>query len=191
MSLPHLILGLLDRQTQSGYDLNKTFQRTVQNFWSTDQSQIYRTLYKLEEKGWIRMEYVVQEDNPDKKLYHVTQAGHDELVRWITTPIAEKQSPVREGWLGQLFFGSLVSNAEMITVLQAYRDSVVQAIAHLEAIHQMLKAQNQSLGGVRDLDLMMMTSDYGIVIQRSWLQWLDDAIQKLGEMDEPTHSDDD
>jgi len=189
MSLQHLILGLLDRRPQSGYDLNKTVQRTVQNFWSTDQSQIYRTLYKLEEKGLIRMEYIEQDDNPDKKLYHVTQAGRDELVRWITTPITQKQSPVREGWLGQLFFGDLVSNEEIITVLQTYRDSVAEAVAHLEGIQRVLNAQNDASGGSRNLELIMMTSDYGVFIQRSWLQWLDEAIKKVRDMDDIAASD--
>jgi len=177
-----LILGLLNTQPQSGYDLKKKFAKTVQNFWSTDQSQIYRALYKLEEKGWIHMEYVVQEDNPDKKLYHVTEAGYDELIRWITTPIGETQSPIREGWLGQLFFGGLVGNDEIISVLEAYRDELEQVVAHLELIHRALVARNDELGGVRDLQLVMMTTDYGLTMQKTALEWIKEAIRQVNQL---------
>src|ERR1043165_9302735 len=102
MSLPHLLLGLLSSNPMSGYDLNKVFNTTIQHFWTTDQSQIYRTLYKLEEEGKVRVETIIQEDNPNKKVYHVTEVGAAELSQWLRQPLEEKGT--REAWLGQLFF---------------------------------------------------------------------------------------
>src|SRR5436190_21593498 len=99
MSLPHLLLGLLSSNPMSGYDLNKVFNTTIQHFWTTDQSQIYRTLYKLEEEGKVRVETIIQEDSPNKKVYHITDAGADELSRWLVQPLTS--STVREAWLGQ------------------------------------------------------------------------------------------
>src|SRR6185369_16784590 len=103
MSLPHLLLGLLSSNPMSGYDLNKAFNTTVQHFWTTDQSQIYRALYKLDEEGKVEVETIIQEDNPNKKVYHITEAGTAELRDWLAKRHAS--ATIREGWLGQLFFG--------------------------------------------------------------------------------------
>src|ERR1041384_4339943 len=104
MSLPHLLLGLLSSTPMSGYDLNKEFNTTVQHFWTTDQSQIYRALYKLEEEGKVRVETIIQEDNPNKKVYHITEAGKEELRDWLAK--RHTSGHTREAWMGPLFFGS-------------------------------------------------------------------------------------
>ena len=53
MELKHAILGLLSIQPMSGYDLNRAFSNTVAHFWYADQSQIYRTLDKLDRKSVV------------------------------------------------------------------------------------------------------------------------------------------
>ena len=56
MSLEHAILGFLNYKPLSGYDLKKIFDTSVRHFWAADQSQIYRTLNRLTERGWAEME---------------------------------------------------------------------------------------------------------------------------------------
>ena len=86
MSLQHLILGVLKYRPLSGYDLNKAFRASVEHFWNTEQSQIYRALSKLHEAGWVEMKQVPQATLPSKKIYHLTDAGREELYRWLATP---------------------------------------------------------------------------------------------------------
>ena len=76
-SLEYAILGFLNYKPLSGYDLKKVFDTTVQHFWSADQSQIYRTLSRLTEQGWIQQEVIEQNDRPDRKVYHITDAGRE------------------------------------------------------------------------------------------------------------------
>ena len=83
MSLEHAIQGFLTCRPLSGYDLKKFFDETVRHFWSAPQSQIYRTLARMAETGWVEMERIKQEDRPDRKVYHVTGEGRDELRRWL------------------------------------------------------------------------------------------------------------
>ncbi len=75
MSLDHAILGFLNYHPYTGYDLKKIFDTSIRHFWPADQSQIYRTLARLEENGWAVMERIPQEDRPDRKVYHITEAG--------------------------------------------------------------------------------------------------------------------
>ncbi|MBV8884697.1 MAG: PadR family transcriptional regulator, partial [Chroococcidiopsidaceae cyanobacterium CP_BM_RX_35] len=83
MSLAHVILGLLQQQERTGYDLKTTcFDDCIAHLWQADQAQIYRTLDKLEEQGQISCTVKIQHDRPNRKIYSVTEAGKTELVRW-------------------------------------------------------------------------------------------------------------
>jgi PadR family transcriptional regulator, regulatory protein AphA len=92
MSLEHAILGFLNYHLYSGYDLKKIFDNSIRHFWPADQSQIYRTLSRLEENGLAEMERVPQEDRPDRKVYHITEAGRAALREWLSNccPLARK-----------------------------------------------------------------------------------------------------
>ncbi len=180
MSLTHLILGLLDDMPMSGYDLNKAFAQGVQHFWTVDQSQIYRTLYKLDEQGKVRVELVKQTDNPDKKVYHITDDGREMLDAWLRAPIP--QTPAREGWLGQLHFGDSMTNEDIIALMQAYRDEVNISYQTLYQLKEQILGRIGTKKIPRKYRLRLITLDYGIDVMAFHLQWFDqhmDIIQQL------------
>jgi len=185
MSLKHLILGLLSTKSQSGYDLNKTFQQSVENFWTTDQSQIYRALYSMKKQGWVEQEIIVQDDHPDKKVYHLTSAGEQELMTWLKTPITRKEAPVREGWLGQLYFGHHLTNAELMQTLVVYIDDMQQEIDHLNQIKQLHFGESPETMP-RRRRLSMLTLEYGLHIMeatKAWMQQTHDEISNMDDVD--------
>lgn len=179
MSLPHLLLGLLNISPMSGYDLNKEFNTTIQHFWSTDQSQIYRTLYKLEEEGKVRVETIIQEDNPNKKVYHVTEEGTAELYQWLATPLAA--STVREAWLGQLFFSYQLDNAAVIRVLESRVATLESHLAALEALQAKFSSIESRDQIPREYRFQLLTLDYGLDIYRFDIAWLKKTIQEIRE----------
>src|SRR3989304_2198383 len=101
MSLEYAILGFLQYQPFSGYDLKKVFDTSVRHFWPADQSQIYRTLTPLAEQGWVKMEVIDQDSRPNRKLFHITEEGRRELNRWLSTPLPPEES--RSASLVQVF----------------------------------------------------------------------------------------
>ncbi|HEY9876051.1 MAG TPA: PadR family transcriptional regulator, partial [Candidatus Obscuribacterales bacterium] len=79
MSLAHAILGLLQQEEMTGYDLKTScFDGCIAHLWPADQAQIYRTLDKLVEQGWITCTVEIQRDRPNRKVYSVTEAGASE-----------------------------------------------------------------------------------------------------------------
>ena len=181
MSLPHMILGILKYRALSGYDLNKAFQASIQHFWNTEQSQIYRALHKMHEQGWVAIEHVVQADVPDKKIYHLTEAGRIELQRWIVSSLPIPT--LHEGWLGQLFFGAEAD-------VHALQRLLEERIAVMQALIENYET-NVAVGGLRyaaefdahdELAYWMLTLDYGIQKARFDLQWAEAAIDKLQQM---------
>lgn len=180
MSLPYFLLGLLNASPMSGYDLNKVFETTIQHFWTTDQSQIYRTLYKLEGEGKVRVETIIQEDNPNKKVYHITAAGVTYLREWLTKPLPG--TPIREAWLGQLFFSHQMDNATVIKVLERYIAETEERLAALEALQMMFPSGEARRQISRSHQFQLMTLDYGLEAHRFNIEWLKKAIGEVEGM---------
>ena len=94
--LKHGILGLLNYQDMTGYEINTVFRDSLCYFWNAQTSQIYRELQTLEQKGWVTKCYVAQQGKPDKNVYSVTGEGRTELLRWLSEegPDISPRAPV-------------------------------------------------------------------------------------------------
>ena len=91
-------LGLLAQQPGSGYDLLKSFEKSMANVWPATQSQLYGELNKLADAGLIE----VTDIGPrGRKEYRITPAGRAELQRWVANP--EDDPPFRDASLLRVF----------------------------------------------------------------------------------------
>ena len=77
------LLGLLALRPMSGYEIRKTIERSISNFWNESFGQIYPTLADLVAEGLVR-------EVPSKsrsRLFEPTEKGKKELERWLAEPI--------------------------------------------------------------------------------------------------------
>ena len=116
MSLEYAILGFLNYRPLSGYDLKKVFDNSVRHFWPADQSQIYRTLTKLAEQGYVEQEIVRGLDRPDRKEYRITPAGREALRAWLLNPLPAQDLRIAE--LIQVFFAGQLSDQQAVTLFE-------------------------------------------------------------------------
>jgi len=131
MSLEHIILGAL-KQPQSGYDLKRWFDEVFSFFWNADQSQIYRTITRLSERGLVTGKAVTSAIGPDKRVYRATTKGKAELRRWLNNgPVPQAQ---RSAVYAQLIFLAELPAAEAIAFLCAMKTQAEQTVSTLEAI---------------------------------------------------------
>lgn len=174
MSLQHILLGLLHHESGSGYDLNKRLQVEGQHFWTTDQSQIYRALYKMQELAWVDFETVIQEDSPNKKVYHITDDGVAELKRWLSEPIDE--AAPNAVWLAQLYLGA-GTNQEVIHKLLAQRLNKVREFKEwIQANHDAIHQQKE----LTPMDkLRSLTLEYKLQVIDTELIWLETTLEEL------------
>ena len=83
-TLKYALLGLIDREPITGYDIVKEFEsRVMANFWYAKHSQVYPELKKLTEEGFVEYKVILQGEKMEKKLYSITPAGHEEFVKWM------------------------------------------------------------------------------------------------------------
>jgi PadR family transcriptional regulator AphA len=177
MSLEHAILGFLNYGPFSGYDLKKVFDTSVNHFWPADQSQIYRTLARLAERGWAEVEVVPQQGRPARKVYQITGAGREELRRWLITSLPSKDP--RHSWLIQVFFAGQLSDEEILTVFEREAESIRAALAHLDQVPQESAVFVEAIDSPREVFFWMLTLEYGIKMAEASLEWIESVIQRI------------
>jgi len=119
MPLKHGLLGLLKYKSETGYNLDKSFKYSLGFFWKAQTSQIYRELNKMEKDGWLDSEMIIQVGKPNKKQYAITDAGQEELNRWLHNHESMEWITLRSEFLMKLFLSgdkSLEENIEGITL---------------------------------------------------------------------------
>lgn len=165
MQLRHAILGLLDIAPQSGYDLGRAFAGSVAHFWHADQSQIYRTIDRLEIDGAVATELIVQTGRPDRRVHALTDAGRAELHAWLRSPI--EASLPKEPFLARLFFAEPLGVEGVLALLDERADAVR---AEREQLAEIPRAAHD-LGAV----LRNATLDAGLRVADAELAWLADV----------------
>ena len=181
MSLTHVILGWLNFEPMTGYDLNAVIDISTRHFWSSSQSQIYRTLAKLELEGWVTQQVIQQEDRPAKKVYHITEGGQAELTDWLSS--FHTPEPPRIPMLIQVFFGGQISDEALLEVLAAELAHLKKRLGTIRAARSISAANFSPDEDMRDVFYWMLTIDYGEASIQAQIKWLEDTSTKIRRRD--------
>lgn len=173
MQLRHAILGLLEIAPQSGYDLGRAFSRSVAHFWHADQSQIYRTLDRLEADGAIATETIPQQGKPDRRVHTLTDAGRAELSEWLRSPLEVLQP--KEPFLARLFFAASLGADGVRALLDEREQYVTSGLDELRR----LPRSTTDLAAI----LRTATLDAGIRQGEAELEWLRETRRLLDQQE--------
>ncbi len=174
MTLEYAVLGFLSYQPFTGYELKKMFDTSVRHFWSADQSQIYRTLAKLTDQGLADCVHVEQSDRPDRKVYHITEAGREAFLQWLHGPFPVQDS--RSGPLVQVFFLAQLDDEAVIAKFEIAAEIFRTVLARYEQVPQQAEAYIQQVPSPREHYFWMLTLDLGIRTMRANLEWAESVI---------------
>jgi PadR family transcriptional regulator, regulatory protein AphA len=177
MSLEHAILGFLGYKALSGYDLKKMFDATVQHFWRADQSQIYRTLARLAQHGFAKVEVKQQSERPDRRVFHITPDGRAELRRWLRAPLPAPQP--HDATLVKVFFSGQLPDEELIAMLEGGAAEMRERLRLYEQLPAQLRAYRSVVRSARERACWGLTLDAGISATRAKLAWSGRTIARL------------
>jgi DNA-binding PadR family transcriptional regulator len=178
MTLEHAILGFLDREPMTGYDLKtRCFDGTVGHLWTADQAQIYRTLVRLSEQDLVRSRTVAQRNKPDRRVFSITAKGRTELAAWLRRP--QDLSPLRDPLLVQLSLAAQLGDAEVLALLERTREGYQARLDALRAA-QADRAASGNAPDARSEALYVMTLVAAMAAARTAVDWADDCIDKVG-----------
>src|SRR4051795_10802555 len=130
MSLRHAMLGLLAVEPATGYELTRKFDKSISNAWHASHSQIYPELARLEDEGMVE---VVAEGARNSKTWALTDAGREELRRWLVEVEPSRQQR-NESALRSFLTPRLLDPDDARIALQRDLAYVREHIAMLQAI---------------------------------------------------------
>ncbi|HEY1133765.1 MAG TPA: PadR family transcriptional regulator [Nocardioides sp.] len=176
MALEHVLLVALRERSGSGLELTQRFERTIGNFWQASHQQIYRTLGRMADDGWVDVEAVAQTGRPDKKVYAVSALGEKVLAEWLATPSAPE--PLRTEVAVKMRGASYGDRDAVLAHLALRRE---EHRARLRAYEQMAAEQFPDPTALADaaLDRWLVLRG-GLLMEQFWIAWLDDYLTAHG-----------
>lgn len=79
-TLELLILKTLSLDSMHGYGIAQRIHASVDDLLKIEDGSLYPALYRMEERGWIKSEWGVSENNRRAKFYKLTRAGRKQLA---------------------------------------------------------------------------------------------------------------
>lgn len=177
MSLKHAIMVLLETEEGSGYDLLKRFNQRLGFFWQASHQQIYQQLKLMHQGGLIDCQVELQKGKPDRKVYGMTQNGHQELLRWLNQ--ACKPQKINDSLLVKLYGGHLLDKSVLLTEVRDHKtqhEKALQIMLEFEQQYQVLENSERS-----SMLLPFLTLRRGILGEQAWLSWAEEVEAMLKE----------
>lgn len=170
----YVILGLLNHEDLSGYDIKKRIDHSLSYFWGTGFGQIYPTLTQMELKEWVTKTEASVDGMRKRNLYSITELGKQQLLQWLSEP-AEREV-VKYEILLKLFFGSEVGAGKNIENLNSFKQNYLEQIpvlTHFESELKGVMAQSP------DHLYYLLTVMFGKKIYEAYVEWASEAIKLI------------
>jgi len=185
MALRHAILATLEGREASGYDLSKRFALGVANYWTATRQQLYRELERMEAEGLVAARRVEQERRPTKRVYSLTDAGREEILRFSRQ--APRAVAIRDELLVQV---ETIDAGDPRAVLESILDRRAMAEAKVAAYSA---TGERMRGGMGEEDFLRrgdrvgpyLTLLRGIAFETENLRWCDLAIEVIAAREVP------
>jgi DNA-binding PadR family transcriptional regulator len=175
MSVRYAILGLLAQKPRHGYELRAAFEAVVggDENWEVKPAQIYTTLERLEEAGFVeRTSDLGEGDEPSRRVYAVTQSGREALTEWFVHGVTPGHQ--RDEFFVKLMIGLASGEANPRKVIQIQRSHLDQ---ELHSATAMRDGYDKKISMAQILLL-----DKAIMHLEADLRWLDMVETRLEEV---------
>lgn len=100
----YIVLGMLDEEPGTPYDLKGRVAVGLGNFWSVQHAQLYSETARLAEEGLLAEER--EEDGRRRKTYSITKAGKKALSAWLEEVAVNELPEVRDPGLLKIYLGA-------------------------------------------------------------------------------------
>ena len=171
------MLGLLSLGPQTGYELRKLSDASIQHFWRESYGQIYPSLKELERRGWATRTVEHGNGRPDRQVYALTETGEEALREWVAAP-AKPEVP-RNELLLKIFFGRRVPAELNLRQITEHRDRFAKELEGYEGTEQWIRTEYSQHP---DLPFWLLTLSYGKRYTEAEIAWCDEAAAKLKEI---------
>ncbi|TET30720.1 MAG: PadR family transcriptional regulator [Candidatus Heimdallarchaeota archaeon] len=179
--LEYVLLGLVNHEPMSGYDIKRRIALEIGFFWpEVSFSQIYPILKKLEKKETVSMKEEKTGNRPSRKVYSITSKGKKELIEWLKEPVEIERTnhsfTIFQEFLLKLYFSGAIPQEnviENINELEKWLKQTKTLFDHYEvSLEQVLHSSD-------DHKYYLLSMQFGKIIYESLLNWTKNAKELL------------
>ena len=153
------ILGFLQKDPMSGYELATQIEAIIGNFWSITTSQVYRELRSLEAAGLVE---IGNAGVRERRLCAITDAGRKAFQRWIARDPGDRL--LRDPFLLAVFFYGALDQVTLGRFVRQERAKHEQRLANFERVAAEMEQAGLPLEHVLR---------FAIMFEKVRLEWLD------------------
>lgn len=174
MSVRYAVLGLLAQHPRHGYELRAAFQALVggKKNWDVKPAQIYTTLTRLEQGGFVAEDGIEQDAGPEKRIYAITVAGREILAEWFACGVEPGHQ--QDEFFLKLMIGLASGEADPYHLIQTQRTHLFQKL------HDITKQRSYVDPG-RELAVIFLLDKAAMHLEAD-LRWLDMIEGRLDEI---------
>ena len=132
MYLDILVLAHLTRRPAHGYEIKKRVDQSL-GTQRLNNNVLYPALRRFEEAGAIEGELVPQQGVPPRRVFHLTETGHD-LLRNLLEDLPDDLADSDPEFLTRLAFFHLVSPEARREILDRRQRALRARIVHLDDV---------------------------------------------------------
>ena len=170
VNIRYFILGLLTRQSMSGYDIKRFLKSLGWLIDSPSFGSLYPALHALLEGGLATVEVVPRPDKPPRKIYTITPDGRDVLKGWVAQPVESNLS--LKAFVMRLMLANNLTVEGLMEHLERRNDQVAES-------QEALRRTEES---GEELDLgERMVLDYGLAMADAERAWLSRSLEWLAQ----------
>jgi len=157
------VLGLLHRGPMTGWDVARSAEVFLGDFWNVTQSQVYRELRRLEDEALVA---AGPAGRRDKKPYTITEQGRVAFGVWIR----REPGPdlIRSPLLLMVFFGG------HLDPVHRQRFLAIQRLRHEQSLDEYRRVRDRLGEAEPDLAKVLQFAIFHEEAVLGWFRWLDD-----------------
>ncbi|MCF7858907.1 MAG: PadR family transcriptional regulator [Candidatus Cloacimonetes bacterium] len=129
-----IVLGLLMEQPMHGYKIVSFFEKRGLVFWTKVKiASVYKALQRLEKKGYIVGEMKQEEHNPPKKVFTITEDGHQHFLKILRNFLFQEdvQASPMDFWHAVRFVKNNITRSEFIRALSIHEQKIRELMASI------------------------------------------------------------
>ncbi|KNZ41302.1 PadR family transcriptional regulator [Acetobacterium bakii] len=128
-----LVLGMLDVQPLSGYDIQQVLRLSDAERWGGVLiGSIYHALKKMEKEGLVAVDSIEQTGHRQKAIYKITKKGQAHLQQLVGECLEASSVSYPSTLYSGLSFIEKISNDDALTALYHQRDALAREYAELD-----------------------------------------------------------
>jgi DNA-binding PadR family transcriptional regulator len=127
------VLALLADAPAHGYEIKRGLEERFGTVIAPlNAGQVYTTLQRLQRDELVTDDAVAQSGRPDKRVYRLTDAGHEALAEWLGATSAPTK--LRDDFFMKLVLAHSMGLADPIELIARQREAYLRSLRELERV---------------------------------------------------------